>query len=235
MDVLQPTFKESYIRVLKDSIEPEKYYEIEFQYDPTMVRKVAGIYQPKGLCAKMIGATDKCDSAILLYEAYKDLPLVVASNEAFWVYLTHVDLFDYVKMRWSDVLKKQATSSYIKDHWFYDGSPMRTSIMEYWWGIYCTVDESRGEENKYDLSRVLFENETFRTRVFGTSLVIRHREAMLGILGYIYDHPAVKSSYEDNGRKIASHFNLLGATKQLAYLDHQFFYDEMGRLFSNKS
>lgn len=231
MDVLQSTFKESYIKILKDNIVPEKYFVDEFEYDPSMVRKVAGIYQPKDLCVKMLSATDRCDCAILLYEAYKSLPLVVASNETFWVYLTHVDLFNYVKTRWPEVQRRTASLEYIKDHWFYSGSPMRTSLMEYWWGIHCTIDETRGDDKKYDLSRILFENETFRSRVFGTSLVIRHREAMLGILGYIFDHPSIKRNFEENGRKISSFFNLLGATKQLSYLDHQFFYGEMDKLF----
>ena len=93
MDTLQLTFKESYVRTLRSNIKVENYLGTEFPYDHNMVRRVAGVIQPKDL-DKKLDPNDNYKSAIALFEAYQDISLLVASSEPFWVYLAHVDLFN---------------------------------------------------------------------------------------------------------------------------------------------
>ncbi len=229
METLQLTFKESYVRTLRSNIKVENYLGENFPYDHNMVRRVAGVMQPKEL-VKQLDPDNNFKSAIALYEAYKGLSPLVASSDPFWVYLAHVDLFSYVQQRWNGLEKAENQIKYIQDHWFYSTSPMRTTLMDMWWSVFCTIDETRENGHKYDLTEIFFENETFRTRVFGSSAIFRHREAAIGVLEYIEANPSIKKKFEENGRLIASYLNQLGATKQLAYLDRTFFKKEMEKI-----
>ena len=57
MAKLQRTFKESYVKALRDQvtmgISIRQYAEEKFEYDPSMVRAVANVYQPEGLLEKL--------------------------------------------------------------------------------------------------------------------------------------------------------------------------------------
>ena len=103
MDNLQCTFKESYASHLKDEVKAnislDKYGQTEFVYDRTKVKQIANLYEPKQLLEKLLETNNDFDAAVILYEAYKNLSPLLASTEAFWVYLTHVDLFKYVQYR----------------------------------------------------------------------------------------------------------------------------------------
>ena len=107
--VLQKTFCESYVKTLRDrivaGISIDDYFKNEFPYDKSMVKPLAGVYQPVGLVDKM-NPDDDLESAKVVYEAYKNISPLLASNENFWIYLTHVDLFSYVQKRWLDRRQK---------------------------------------------------------------------------------------------------------------------------------
>ena len=85
---LQRTLKDSALSTLKANINPELYTGDEYALDETMVKPLAGIYQPVGLLEKM-DADDELKTAVALYDSYKDLSPLMASNEAFWNYLAH--------------------------------------------------------------------------------------------------------------------------------------------------
>lgn len=74
--------------------------------------------------------------------------------------------------------------------------------------------------NKYELTEVLFRQYDLRMRL-GHSSLIRHREAMIGVLEFLKENPdCLKNRAIKNMTK---HFNRLGAVKQLVYLDRTFF------------
>ena len=235
MAQLQRTFKESYVKTLRDmvtmGVTTRQYAEEEFQFDQAMVRRVANVYQPNGLLEKLNPeATTEADfqSAIALYEAYKNLPPIVASSEAFWVYLTHVDLFPYVQKRYPKVGTPEGGAKYILAHWFRSPNGiMRTALANLWWSVYCTVDESRGEDKKYDLTKILFTNYTLRVNRLGISTLFRHREAIIGLLSFFEKHPdLIDDHMSARGAYLIVYFNRLGAIKELSYLDRKFFISE---------
>jgi hypothetical protein len=235
--ILQKTFTENYVKTLRDRIlagvSTEDYKKDVFPYDEKMVRKLVGVYQPKGLLEKM-DAQDDLASAKALYSAYEYLPLSIASNENFWVYLTHVDLFSYVKERWLERLTRKVTNDYIYRHWFYsEKGVMNTTLMGLWWSVFCSIDEERGEAHKYDLTDMLFKRKDFQVR-FGSSVLFRHKEAVIGILEYLYENPEIFSeSTKRRGSYITRYFNQLGAVKELAYFNRDFFKDEMSKIRKN--
>lgn len=227
---LQKTFTENYMKTLRDAVKSGTniplYAKEKFEIDQTYVKRLANVYAPEGLAATLDNVyTDDFKSAVAIYEAYKDISTLLASNEAFWAYLTHVDLFSYTQKRWLKVLNNNCPSDYILDHWFVDTKGLlRNAIASLWWSVKNTVDEER--ENKYELTEILFKNYTLRVITFGASQLIRHREAMLGILSFLKDNPTItNNAFEIRGRYIAKYFNRLGAVKQLAYLKRDFFYN----------
>ena len=226
---LQKTFKESYMKSLRDKVisgvNIPLYAGESFELEEKMCRPLANVYEPIGLPEKLV-ATREGDfsSAIALFEAYPNLSPLVASNEAFWAYLTHTTMFNYAQERWPEVKSKEVTSNYILDHWFVQNNNLfRNAASNLWWSVYNTVDDQR--ENPYELTEILFSNQTLRVRTLGTYQLIRHREAMLGILSFIADNKEIMNgNFEERGNFISKYFNRLGAVKQLAYMDREYFY-----------
>lgn len=226
---LQRTFKESYVKALRDAVKSgeavPKYSAESFEIDESQVKRLANVYEPTGLAEKMEAACDNdFKAAVAVYEAYKDISPLLASSESFWAYLTHTTLFKYTQNRWPKVKNNSASTVYILSHWFIGGKGiLRNAIASLWWGMHLTVDEER--EDKYELSRILFSNFNMRIVNLGSSLLIRHREAMIGILEFMRDNPDVM--LDPRLIFIAKYFNRLGSSRQLAYLDRHFFYDKL--------
>ena len=223
---LQKVFKEAYVEALRSSIDPDNYAGETFVFDETQVRYMANVHHPEGLQEKM-NLDNLLESAIALYEAYPDLTPLSASKMELWAYLSHVDLFEYMQKRFPAVKDGTADEKYIKEHWFRSSQgTIRSSLAGLWWSVYCSVDETR--KDKYELTKVLFQQDSIRTHYFGNSITFRHREAIIGILEFLVENPDV-SRVHFNSRciYIAQYFNRLGAVKQLAYMDRQFFKEEL--------
>lgn len=228
---LQKTFRDNYTKRLKDDVRDDVslslYDDGNFDIDKSQVRVVAGVYAHPDLLPKLMAAKSRCEAAILLFEAYKDLPLVVASQESFWAYLTHVDLFEFAKKEWplDGVDNKK---NHIIDHWFFGKHGYnRNAIASLWWGVYCSYDETR--KDPYELTRILFLNYSFR--VTWLKILLRTKNALHGILEYLLRHPEVaNTALEQRGLFISKYFNALGATKQLSSLSKEFFIQELEKL-----
>jgi len=231
---LQKTFKESYMKSLRDSVRSQislpLYGAETFNIDEAQVKRLANVYAPEKLAEKLVPISDNDFlSAVAVYEAYENISPLLASSETFWAYLTHTSLFAYAQKRWPKVLDNTASSEYILDHWFVGGNGLlRNAGAALWWGVYTTVDESRA--NKYELTEILFKNYTMRVNTLGSSLLIRHKEAMIGILSFLHDNPEIMEKSDPRCLFITKYFNRLGSSKQLAYMDRSFFYNTLLRL-----
>lgn len=223
---LQKVFREAYVEVLRNNIDPAKYAGESFDYDETQVHYMANVHHPEGLVDRM-DEKDDLKSAIELFEAYQELTPLAASKNDIWTYLTHVDLFAYMQKRFPEVKKGIADTKFIRERWFRSSKgAIRSTLAGLWWAVYCSVDNTR--KDKYELTRILFRNDAIRTHYFGPSTIFRHREAVIGILEFLVENPDI-SSVHFNSRciYIAQYFNRLGAVKQLAYMDRQFFKEEL--------
>ncbi len=230
MDNLQHTFKESYALYLKDEVKANisiaKYSQKEFDFDKTKVKQIANLYEPQNLLEKLLATKNDYEAAVILYEAYKNLSPLLASTETFWVYLTHVDLFQYVKFR-HPVEKAKNVQTHILDHWFFGREYIRNTLASLWWSVYCSVDEER--DNPYELTEVFFKNYSFR--VIFLKIMLRTKEGLLGILEFLKENPDVlNNNFENRGRFIAKYFNALGGSKQLSYLKRDFFKEELYKI-----
>lgn len=232
---LQPVFKKGYIEYLKTHIQVADYLQETFPVDRSQVVPLYGVPHPEGLADRVVPTrAGDLTTAISIYEAYQNLSPLFAQQDTLWVSLAHTDLFDYLKHRWPipsnerDTEEKQI--SFISEHWFRSSNGIiRSALMGLWWAVNCSVDESR--EDKYELTRILFLNYSFRTMFYGASQLFRHREATLGILGFLKDNPEVfGENAETRGEFLTKYFNQLGGVKQLASLDRNFFRAECERI-----
>lgn len=94
---LQRIFTPEYVNVLTNDIKIENYVGESIKYDASQVRRLKGIEKPEKLEEKMLNAPSKFDAAIILYESFKNITPTLAANSVLWVYLSHVDLANYVR------------------------------------------------------------------------------------------------------------------------------------------
>lgn len=225
--ILQRTLKDSALSTLKANIDPTLYSQDEYTLDASIVKPLAGIYQPDNLAEKM-DPNDEFTSAIALYEAYQDLTPLMASSEAFWTYLAHADLFKYVKQRWPNVSSEKFDSiNYIKRHWFVSAGLHRHSIAGLWWFVKQTIDETAPD--KYHLTRILLGPQTEDLRAnLGSSTLFRSKSFVHGVLAFLEEHPEVmRDNFTMRNRFIVQYFNQLGSYRQIAYLDESSIKEEL--------
>ena len=232
---LQPVFKKGYIEYLKTHIQVTDYLQEAFPVDRSQVVPLYGVPRPEGLADRVVPTrAGDFTTAVAIYEAYPNISPLFAQQDTLWVSLSHTELFDYLKRRWPILSKERDTEekqiSFINDHWFTGTHGIiRSALMGLWWAVFCSVDPNR--ENPYELTEVLFSNYSFRVTYFGAALIFRHREATLGVLGFLKDNPDVfATNSETRGEFITRYFNQLGGVKQLASLSRDFFRNECERI-----
>lgn len=243
---LQRIFTPEYVNLLTNDIHPENYLGETIIYDVNQVRRLKGVEKPENLEEKMLNASTEFEAAVILYENFKTLTPTLAASPVLWVYLSHVDLANYVRSLWPNLeyydadnkARKQKKGKkrsivdmkkYIRDHWLMSPNGlMRTSLMNLWWSVYLTVDDSADDEHRYDLTKIFFSNSGLRTRRLGTGHLGRNKSALKGILSFIKDNPEIfNDGIENRMIWITRHFNLIGGTKPLANLSSDFFYKEL--------
>ncbi len=232
---LQNTIGRVYAEQLQREIEDnlELYKQDSFELDESKLLVVPGVNHPEGLLDKMMNASNDFEASVALYEAYESLTPLQASQNAFWTYLAHSELFPYVQKRWPLVMSDGVSKQYILDHWFFAHGLVRQALSGLWWAVHCSIDPENPED-KYKYTRFLLGNYTLRVVRLGPTKLIRHKEAVIGMIGYLIDTQDVESnnSIEDRVHFVVSYFNKLGATKQLTYMDRGFFYNELKKSHS---
>lgn len=233
---LQKVFKKGYVDYLRKNINLDDYRQDEFPIDESQVINLFNVEHPEGLLEKLV-PTPKGDlqSAIAIYEAYPNLTPLVAQQDNLWVYLTHVDLFPYVKQRWKipnyDPADKDSVTkakNFVINHWHHNLTNfLRTTFAGLWWNVYLTRDETR--ENPYELTKVMYDcGQDWRIMRFGELSLVRYRESMIGILEFLAENPDIyKNNFDARGQYISRYFNILGGTQLLSYMDRTYFKNKL--------
>lgn len=256
---LQKIFEPSYANFLwqevKEGRNLSRYSMDIFPIDESKALYMDGIVvDVEALQDAMIKASSDYDAAIVLYETYKKAGLtrLQASDDAFWLYLTHVDLFQYMKKRFPTVVNDKMFGKYNKDdetkenqdkakshinyvgiHWMFQRETVRNGLAGLWWDVYCTVDEN-DIENPYKFTRFLFDHYDMRSINFANYALFRNKAQVRGIIGWLMKHEDVTATnFQNRLRFIAKHFNRMGATKQMVFMDEQFFHDELDKIYND--
>lgn len=235
----QLIFRTKYAQKLRSDVISETSLEFykskNFVYDKNQVLTMPNIEFSSDLIGKL-DCDDDFKTAVSIYEAFKGLEPIQASDERLWLYLAHVNLYPYMIERWPDAYtgKTSNLGKYILDHWFLSSSAqsslLRHALAGLWWSVYLSVDESKGK-NKYDLTKILFRQLDFPTRTLGTYKLGRHKEAVLGILEFIQEYEDLfKTKFEDKTRFVTKHLNVVGGVKPISYYDRNFFKSELQKV-----
>jgi len=243
---IQKIFKEGYASVLNNKVsrgeELSLYLNNEFVYDESETDWVGGLVQPEGLLDKMMALSDKSQdfqAATTLYENFRELRSVVASEKPFWIYLGHADLYPYMHKRFlNDVtrlLQKDPTKpSVILNRWFFPREFVRNHLAGMWWDVKCTIDET--DSDPYIYTRTLFKYYDMRSMNFANYKMFRNKAQVKGILKCIGEHPEVfDGNWQIRIRHVTKYFNRLGASKQLIALPWEFFYNTVDSLLDEVS
>ena len=243
---IQKIFTEGYANALNNKVargeELSLYLNKDFAFDESETTWVGGLVQPEGLLDKMMSLSDKSQdlkAAITLYESFRHLRPVVASEKTFWIYLGHADLYPYMHQRFlTDVtrlLQKDPTKpSVILNRWFFPREFVRNHLAGMWWDVKCTIDEA--DSDPYIYTRTLFRYYDMRSMNFANYIMFRNKAQVKGILKCIGEHSEIFDPYQKSRiRFVTKYFNRLGATKQLISLPWEFFYHTVESLLGEVS
>lgn len=164
MQDYQHIFRSTYIERLKRELKTQNRYEPylaeKYDFDSSeVIDKTTVKTDYPELIMPVEGNNYDLENAKIIFEAYKSMRPVDATDIRIWTYLSHVTYWKYMRIRRS--VEKQAAekrASYILNHWFIDslspGNIMRHDIAMFWWAVNMTYDESR--KNPYELTEELF-------------------------------------------------------------------------------
>lgn len=228
----QRIFRKSYCDALKAKVKDAsfiKFYESdEFEYDKNQVLIYPNI---KTLNTKVLREPDEklsydFENAKILYEQYKGLTPLQASDVRLWVYLSHVQFYKYVWKRWPNVKTVANPKKYILEHWFIEspsqGNLIRHSLAGLWWNAYLTYDNTL--EDPYELTKELYKQLDVATRTLTTYEAGRHKELIHGVLEFIIENPSLFAiARETKIRHITRYINIIGGTKPLSFFSKDYF------------
>lgn len=194
----------------------------EFIIDEKSTLIMPHIERQMSLSSKMNSNRDAdFESAIALFEAFKNLTPLEAADPRFWNYLALTDLYPYLKERWPNIYKRiEGTNeiSYVLDHFLMQDKSsdlMRAHLSGLWWSVFLSIDDTNSQD-KYQLTKVMFWNQTLRTRTMGNYLMARKKELALGFLGYCNDRGKENfGNFEKEHQELTEFLNQFGGAKPL--------------------
>lgn len=157
-----------------------------------------------------------------MYDAFKSLTPLQASNKYMWTYLCHdnADCRRYIIDRWMS----DARENTVKTRFFVRNSSdllNDNALSRLWWYGYLTYDE--GNSNHYELTEILLMNQTICTDVIDT-LNRMNFERIKGVLLALRDFREIvgeKESIIDYFRECKKYLNHYAAVTTLELLDHE--------------
>lgn len=127
------------------------------------------------------------ENAILLYEALKNLPYTVATNENYWSFLTHTVYWDYMRNRWAIENAQQDEISYIQTRYMFSTKNKRfyrNGLSRLWLYAALTYDEGNFEDPYY-YTRIMMKNQDLAGLILETVTVSRNFNALKATLEVI--------------------------------------------------
>ena len=141
-------------------------------------------------------STDDFEAGKILFEAFKELTPMQAAQSHFWQYLSHVDLYEYMRRRWSKVNEKDCDPNYIAEHWFYKQN--RNWLEGLYWSFKNTIQFREDGSLDYTYTKFLFKEQNLRNRgIMPSATVFRNPEALKGVLQFCIEELDKKERGED--------------------------------------
>ena len=127
------------------------------------------------------------ENAILLYDALKDLPYTVATNENYWAFLTHTVYWDYMRNRWPVEEAQQDVVSFIQTRYMFHPKNKRyyrNGLSRLWLYAALTYD-AENKEDPYFYTRIMLKSQDLAGLILETTTVSRNFKALKATLEVI--------------------------------------------------
>lgn len=181
-------------------------------------------------------------NAILLYEAMKDIPFSVATNENFWAFLTHTVYWDYMRNRWSIEDAQQDEVSYIHTRYMFSTKNKRfyrNGLSRLWFYAALTYD-AENLENPYFYTELMLKNQDLAGLILETTSVSRNFTALKATLEIIKRIDELESNQEiekikgkrDFIRDVMKKINFIGAITIWDSLSHEESVEKLWKMVS---
>ena len=156
-----------------------------------------------------------------IYEAFRKITPLQASNKYMWTYLCHAipEYRNYIRDRWM----QEERENTIKNRFFVttSGSLLNdNALSRLWWYGHLTYDR-KNSNNHYELTEILFTNQTICTDVMDTFNRMNYTR-MRGVLMAIRDFKEELDNNEgitDYFRECKKYLNHYAAVTTLEFLD----------------
>lgn len=127
------------------------------------------------------------ENAILIYEALKNLPFSVATNENYWAFMTHIVYWDYMRNRWPIENAQQDEISFIHTRYMFSSKNKRyyrNGLSRLWLYAALTYDELNNED-PYFYTKIMMKNQDLAGLILETTTVSRNFKALKATLEVI--------------------------------------------------
>lgn len=160
----------------------------------------------------------------LLYDAYKILTPLQATDKLLWAYLAHTTFKEYVVSRWikNSETEDEKIQDTIANRFFISGTKglMRmNAISRLWWAGYLTYDENNS--NHYHLTNILFTGQQICADILDTPFC-GNKKIIKGILHglkYFIDESQSTPGLADHMRECVKYFRRYAAVTNVDFLD----------------
>jgi len=193
-----------------------KYLEDTFIFTQEVAKGPTEIY----INSDFMLDPDKSDfeNSKILYETFKHLTEVQASDERFWTYLIYVHCWHYMRRRWPAEEAKEPINR-IRDRYFLRTlnlrSLTRNGLSRLWW--YAHLTYNKNEKNPYENLEILLSRQDLvvglTERALGSNKTIR-----MSVLDFLKTNQEIAQS-EIKTRKLLVGLNLAGGVKMLPFLN----------------
>lgn len=202
----QKLFKISYVQGLinnlKENRGTDSYLKNRFEHDPNEIlsSKTILISQKPELISPKKGKNFQFENSKIIFECYKKLTLVQASDVRLWTYLSHVDFWDYMMLRSSvSKITKPKRGEFILQHWFCyplnAKNLLRNELSLLWWGAYLSYDSDR--KDPYEMTKELFSMLDY-TRTLLPSVQGRNRNFTQALLEFVLENFDLFRQYKES-------------------------------------
>ncbi len=204
IQIFKNEFIDSLKRPLIKGIIDEKYYGRGVSFSKADVIQKSNLVCPtaKGLKLAMPseGKDFQFKNALKVYEHFKNMSVMEATDARIWTYLTHVTFWDYMtKFRPIGDQQENQKVNYILRHYFVDPVNSKNLLLNdislLWWGTHLTYDPDH-KENPYWLTEELFSMLDYTRHLLPGSQG-RHREFARAVMQYVAEHKKLFLNYKE--------------------------------------
>jgi len=182
MNIIEPQTLE---QLKKEIIEKLPFYQNATPFLPKVLNLDAFDTMPLRLNLTTGSPSDDAENVQLFYDKYKNISIELASEEAYWAHLSHIEFWEYMQTRWS--LKTPDDEATVRNRYFFgkERPLFRHGIARLWWYGYLTYDPKL--DDPYHYTKVAFKDQDRARLLIETVNISRNRVALFATLDVLHE------------------------------------------------